>query len=546
MPSGAQPCRFETPLFEGEFFMALKQDKTLDSDTYREFFHGKGRTCQAQWRVRLKRPLKGGLFLGFESNANNQTGPLPRSSVQSGLVSVLHLFHSKKDMHLQLPGMSSSSSSALSSPISSLTRGSSAGSSVGRSGGGVAINEQGDWGLGVAGRKALCCFVETPEGQKPPPLNRPLVGAPRVPSADLVPGPTYSFAWYTQYVEFSELSLVNLPMMGAYPLPLDALRFVLYEAGGQGDGDSSMDRSSSSTTPRRTTVRTMSLSGLVSSPMAGARAASATPPRPTSFGSNNNATPQGTAANNNLSVRTSASLSVSRAASTTPPRSLFGRSSSALPAFGPTAEGDDGGDSSPVPLPPPVPTTTSTSDSTSVNKTFERSPAAGAAAAAAANFLLRVGCVAAVGKKAKARLECGKASALVGDVPSGRKVLVLALGTAEDGTSRAKIRGPGLLAAESVPPSPPPPQADSGGPGSGGKRRKELVEIEGWVSASLLVDPAAVLQLGATSTSKLKKQPASAEDSALPETPAAAEMGAGSFDGRTYGFSCVFARNKSN
>jgi hypothetical protein len=34
---------------------------------------------------------------------------------------------------------------------------------------------------------------------------------------------------YTQYVEFVTLSLVNVPMVGSYPLPVSALRLVLYE-----------------------------------------------------------------------------------------------------------------------------------------------------------------------------------------------------------------------------------------------------------------------------------------------------------------------------
>jgi len=545
VPADAQPVPFETSLFVGEFYMALKHDKTLDSAAYREFFHGKSRTCQVQWRVRLKRPLKGGLFLGFESNSAFQNGPLPRSSVQSGLVSVLHFFHSKKDMHLHLPGMSSwSSSSASPSPSSSLSRGSSAGSSSSSNQRpGNAINEQGDWGLGVVGRKALCCFVETPEGEEPPPLNRPLPDGARVPALDLVPGPWYSFAWYTQYVEFSNLSLVNLPMMGSYPLPLSALRMVLYEA-----GVADTETEGSGSTPRRSLRSSLSLSSLSYSPsLSSPRAASATPPRPTSLSVSaaNNTTPQAHRGSGGKSS------SVSRAASATPPRSsLFSRSfSNSVSSHTPLRPTAEDGDMSPGLPPPPLAVSTAGAEDGEeaalfgTPPTFEHSPAAGAAAAAAANFVLKVGCVAAVGKKAKVRAECDKASALVGDVPSGRKVLVLALGTAADGTLRTKIRGPGILAA-SMEEAPSPLQGKGGSGGFVGKRRKELVELEGWVSASLLVDPAAVLQL-----SNASSQPNKGErgDPSMPEglegIGSKSEMGAGCIDGRTYGFSCVFARN---
>jgi hypothetical protein len=41
-----------------------------------DFFHDKARTCQLQWAVRLKRKLRGPLFVGFESNPRHQVGGL--------------------------------------------------------------------------------------------------------------------------------------------------------------------------------------------------------------------------------------------------------------------------------------------------------------------------------------------------------------------------------------------------------------------------------------------------------------------------------------
>jgi hypothetical protein len=80
------------------------------------------------------------------------------------------------------------------------------------------------------GHKSLVSFFESPLGQKPPPLDRPLESNMKcIHYEDMKVGTTYSFCWFTQYVEFTDMTLVNLPMVGRYGLPFNAVRCVLYE-----------------------------------------------------------------------------------------------------------------------------------------------------------------------------------------------------------------------------------------------------------------------------------------------------------------------------
>ena len=222
---------FESDLFEGQYFIALKNDKALDSETYREFFHGKARMCQCQWRLRLKRPLEGPLYLGFESNKEVQDAKLPRGTLQSALISILHVFHSKNDLHLRLPVQerSSTASRKSTSSESSETSESRSPADLGSTSNDGGVDKPGEWVLAISAKTALSNFVATPVGGTPPPLHRPLNGQKWDGSQTLEEGFTYSFCWYTQYVDFTDLSLVNLPFLGCYRLPVRSLRMVLFE-----------------------------------------------------------------------------------------------------------------------------------------------------------------------------------------------------------------------------------------------------------------------------------------------------------------------------
>ena len=154
-----QAVPFESDLFEGQYFIALKNDKALDSETYREFFHGKARMCQCQWRLRLKRPLQGPLYLGFESSKDVQDAKLPRSTLQSALISILHVFHSKRDLHLKLPVQDLSSTVAVKPNIPERNHDSESRSTEYPSQ--TTIDKPGSWGLAISAKTALTNFVAT-------------------------------------------------------------------------------------------------------------------------------------------------------------------------------------------------------------------------------------------------------------------------------------------------------------------------------------------------------------------------------------------------
>lgn len=346
---------FESDLMKGSVFVALKRDENLEPATHASFFEGKGRTVQVQWSVTLKRKLKGPLFIGFESNPSHLTGSLPGGTMQSGLISALSMFHGKKDLHLNLPQHRKP------------------------------INTDNDWGLGVVGHKALVSFFETLPGETLPRLDRPLESKLKcINFENMIVGHTYSFCWYTQYVEFTDMTLVNVPMLGRVMLPFNAIRCVLYEH-------------------------------LPSSPK------------------------------------------------NKPTRAL-----------------------SPAEMKNPT------------------------------------GAVRMINKKAKARAGVDKLSETVGDYLEGRMVVVLAHGVSSDGTDRVRVRGPGVCRSV-VPCASSSKQSDgrdgSSGGGdeveevkeSGSRRRKVVAELDAWISASLL------------------------------DNPARDKLSMGNTEDRTYGFSCIFA-----
>jgi len=194
---------FESDAFAGAVFVARRADKAMDAATHRAFFKGKSRTIQVQWRVALKRSLRGPLFLGFESGPGClvDADALPSSATVATMVAVLRMFHSSDDMHLFLPH------------------------------GDEQWNGRGDWAVGVHCKNALCGFVATPEGEEPPPLDSPMAEAARLPPwSTLRVGPTYSFCFYSQYMDLFGHTLCNLPMLGTYTLPVHTLRVVLYES----------------------------------------------------------------------------------------------------------------------------------------------------------------------------------------------------------------------------------------------------------------------------------------------------------------------------
>ena len=92
------------------------------------------------------------------------------------------------------------------------------------------------------------------------------------PSALYLPPTSITLCRYTQYLEFASLSLVNLPMVGSYPLPVSALRLVLYEDAPpptpSSASTSSLSSSSSSmTSPPSKSYPTSSSSSSVLSPL---------------------------------------------------------------------------------------------------------------------------------------------------------------------------------------------------------------------------------------------------------------------------------------
>jgi len=192
---------FESRVAAGSVFLARRADKDLDDATHRSFFRGKYRTVQVQWRFVLKRPLRGPLFLGIESSAPCQAEDDSFPTDTKGLVRLLRSFHEPSDIHLSFPIEDR------------------------------AWSKHGDWSVGVHTRNVTAGFVATPSGEVPPSLETPLAGGASLPHwSDLVIGPTYSFCWFTQFVDLTDLKLCNLPDHGSFAMPAHTVRLVLYES----------------------------------------------------------------------------------------------------------------------------------------------------------------------------------------------------------------------------------------------------------------------------------------------------------------------------
>lgn len=186
---------FESDLFTGSFFMANRSDPVLDEETRRAFFDGKARMCQCQWQVRLKRPQQGRLFLAWETFDKSHRHVLPNSTIQTALVRFLYFMNGKQNLFIRLPGEGA---------------------------------DDDPWTVAVTASRGLSNFIQTPAGEELPDITKPFHGEDTWGSYFEM-GYTYSFSFYIQYVDFTELALVNLPMIGLFKLPMTKLNMALYE-----------------------------------------------------------------------------------------------------------------------------------------------------------------------------------------------------------------------------------------------------------------------------------------------------------------------------